>query len=63
MALAVRAMMGITHTLIEDERVARSVLPPAAQPLENLIYRLLCAIAGLSDVEARGLQDRLARML
>ena len=44
-------------------RAARSVLPPAAQPLENLIYRLLCAIAGLSDAEARGLEDRLAHML
>jgi len=42
---------------------ARYVLPPAAQPLENLIYRLLSAIAGLSDAEARGLQDRLTHRL
>jgi len=44
-------------------RSGRSALGPAAQPFQDLIDRIIYAMAGLSDVEARGLEDRLARML
>lgn len=47
----------------EIARAARSALDPAAQPLQNLIDRLLYAMAGLTDDEARALEDRLSRML
>jgi len=47
----------------EIPRAARSALAPAAQPLQDFIDRVLYAMAGLTDDEVRGLEDRLARML
>ena len=47
----------------EIPRAARSALAPAAQPFQDLIDRLLYAIAGLSNDQIRGLEDRLGRML
>jgi len=47
----------------EIPRAARSALAPAAQPFQALIDRLLYAVAGLSNAEVRGLEERLARML
>jgi hypothetical protein len=47
----------------EIARSERSVLSAEAQPYQDLIDRLLYAMAGLSDEEARGLEERLARML
>ena len=44
-------------------RTDRSHLDPAAQPYQDLIDRLFYAMAGLTDDEAKGLEDRLARML
>jgi hypothetical protein len=44
-------------------RNERSALAPAAQPLQDLIDRILYRMAGLTDDEATGLQDRLAKML
>jgi hypothetical protein len=44
-------------------RSERSALCAEAQPYQDLIDRLLYAMAGLSEEEARGLEERLARML
>lgn len=44
-------------------RSARSALAPEAQPCQDLLDRLIYAMAGLTDDEARGLEERLARML
>ncbi len=43
--------------------MARSALDPAAQPYQDFIDRLLFALAGFTDAEARGLETRLASML
>ena len=47
----------------EIARSERSALCQEAQPYQDLIDRLLYAMAGLSEEEARGLEERLARML
>jgi hypothetical protein len=47
----------------EIARTDRSHLDPAAQPYQDLIDRILYALAGLSDTEWPGLEDRLAKML
>jgi hypothetical protein len=47
----------------EIARAERSALCGEAQPYQDLIDRLLYAMAGLSEEEARGLEERLARML
>ena len=47
----------------EISRTDRSALCTAAQPHQDLIDRLLYAMAGLSDAEAKGLEERLAEML
>ncbi|MCH8316443.1 MAG: hypothetical protein IIA64_10755 [Planctomycetes bacterium] len=44
-------------------RAERSRLDSEAQPYQDLIDRLFYAMAGLTDEEARGLEDRLSRML
>jgi hypothetical protein len=43
--------------------VERSKLAEAAQPFQDLIDWLLHKMAGLSDAEAAGLEERLAHML
>jgi hypothetical protein len=47
----------------EIPRSARSALAPAAQPYQDLIDRILYALAGLSEPEWRGLEERLRGML
>jgi hypothetical protein len=47
----------------EISRSKRSALCPEAQPCQDLIDRLLYAMAGLTDEEARGSDERLANML
>jgi hypothetical protein len=47
----------------EIARSARSHLDPTAQPYQDFIDRLFYAMAGLTDDESRGLEERLARML
>ena len=44
-------------------RPERSALSPDAQPYQDLIDRILYALAGLTDDEARRLEERLAQML
>lgn len=44
-------------------RHERSALAPAAQPLQDLIDRILYRMAGLTDDEAAGLDERLKEML
>lgn len=44
-------------------RVERSALAPDAQPFQDMIDRLLYAMAGLTAKEAAGLETRLAAML
>jgi hypothetical protein len=47
----------------EIARSERSSLSPAAQPHQDLLDRMVYRMAGLSDEEIAGLEDRLARML
>ena len=47
----------------EIARSARSALDPKAQPYQDLIDALMYKMAGLSEAEAAGLEDRLTRML
>ena len=44
-------------------RRQRSALAPKAQPYQGLIDRLLFAMAGLSEDESKGLEERLEKML
>ena len=47
----------------EIARAERSALDPEAQPYQDLIDRLFYAMAGLTEDESKGLEERLARML
>jgi hypothetical protein len=47
----------------EIARSARSALTSEAQPHQEFIDRLLFALAGLSELDRQGLEDRLTRML
>ena len=44
-------------------RKDRSALHPDAQPYQDFIDRLFYRMAGLTDDESAGLEERLARML
>ena len=46
-----------------SSRSDRSALAREAQPYQDLLDRLLYAMAGLSDQEVKGLEERLAKML
>jgi hypothetical protein len=60
---AVERIMAIERERGKIARTARSALDPAAQPYQDFIDRLLYRMAGLTDVEAAGLEERLAQML
>ena len=59
----VNRIIAIEEARGEIARAERSALAPAAQPLQDLIDRLLYAMAGLTSEETHGVQERLARML
>lgn len=59
----VRRNIAIEQARGEIARTERSHLADAAQPLQDLIDRILYALAGLSPGEVTGLEDRLSRML
>ncbi len=59
----VRRIIAIERARGEIARTERSALAPAAQPLQDLIDRLLYALAGLDPAESAGLEARLAAML
>ncbi len=59
----VRLIVAAEQRRGEIARAERSALCTEAQPYQDLIDRLLYAMAGLSQDEARGLEERLARML
>jgi type I restriction-modification system DNA methylase subunit len=59
----VRNIMAAEERRGDIARSERSALCAEAQPYQDLIDRLLYAMAGLSDEEAHGLEERLARML
>jgi hypothetical protein len=44
-------------------RAERSALDPKARPLQDLLDKMLYRMAGLTDDEAAGLEERLAKML
>ncbi|MEK6677658.1 MAG: Eco57I restriction-modification methylase domain-containing protein [Planctomycetota bacterium] len=44
-------------------RTERSALDPKAQPLQELLDRIIFRMAGLSDAESKALEQRLAKML
>jgi hypothetical protein len=64
------AIAELTRVIIAAEqhrgviaRAERSALCAEAQPYQDVIDRLLYAMAGLTDEEAKGLEARLAHML
>lgn len=59
----VQRIMAIEHARGEIARTERSALAPAAQPLQDLIDRILYAMAGLTPTDVTGLEGRLATML
>ncbi|MFH1749140.1 MAG: DNA methyltransferase [Planctomycetota bacterium] len=59
----VRRIIAIEQARGEIARTQRSHLADAAQPLQDLIDRILYALAGLTPAEITGLEDRLTRML
>lgn len=59
----VRRIVAIEQSRGEIARTERSALAPAAQPLQDLIDRLLYALAGLDPAENAALETRLATML
>jgi len=63
MVEAVRRITAVEAALGEINRSERSRLAPEAQPYQDLIDRMLYAMAGFSAAEAAGLEDRLSRML
>jgi hypothetical protein len=60
---AVNQITAIEQARSDIPRAARSSLAQAAQPYQDLIDRLLYALAGLTEAEAAGLEKRLARMM
>jgi len=63
MVEAVRRITAVEAARGEISRSERSRLAPEAQPYQDLIDRMLYAMAGLSEAEAAGLEERLSRML
>ncbi len=63
MQAVVERIIAIEQTRGEIARTERSALDPKAQPLQDLLDRILYRMAGLTEAEARGLEARLAKML
>ena len=61
--LIVERIIAIETARGEIARAERSALDPQAQPLQDLIDRILFRLAGLSDTESADLETRLAKML
>lgn len=59
----IRRIIAIEQARGEIARTDRSALAPAAQPLQDLIDRLLHGMAGLTPAEGAALDSRLATML
>ena len=59
----VKRIIAIEERRDINSRSERSALHPDAQIYQDLIDRLLYAMAGLSEAEARGLEERLKEML
>ena len=59
----VKRIIAIEVARGEIARTDRSALASAAQPYQDLIDRILYTLAGLSEPDWRGLEERLARML
>jgi hypothetical protein len=60
---AVQRTVAIEQSRGDISRADRSALAPDARPYQDLIDKLFFRMAGLSDTEEKGLEDRLSRML
>jgi hypothetical protein len=60
---AVKRIIAIETERGKIARVARSALDPAAQPYQDLIDRLLFAMAGFTPEESAAVEERLKQML
>lgn len=60
---AVKRIIAVERERGEISRTARSALDPEAQPYQDLIDRLLFAMAGLTTEESTALEERLSKML
>lgn len=60
---AVNRIMSIEANRGDIARAARSSLDPAAQPYQDLIDRLIYAMASLTSSESTALEERLGQML
>ena len=63
MSHVVQRISDIEENRGDIARSDRSALAPEAQPLQDLLDRIIYRMAGLTDDESRGLEERLARML
>jgi hypothetical protein len=59
----VEEMIRIESAGGEIARTERSALAPDSRPYQDLIDGILYRMAGLTDAEAEGLEDRLSKML
>jgi len=60
---AVKQISAIEKSRGEIARADRSALHPSAQPYQDLVDQLLYRMAGLTDAEIVGLEERYAKML
>jgi hypothetical protein len=63
MVKLVEQVMTIEANRGEITRAQRSALAPEAQPLQDLLDRMIFRMAGLTDGEAKALLERLVKML
>lgn len=61
--LLVQKIIDIESDRGDIARAERSALDPKAQPLQDLLDHIIYRMAGLTDGDITGLEDRLARML
>jgi hypothetical protein len=60
---AVNWIIDIERDRGDIARAARSALAPAAQPIQDLLDKIIYRMAGLNEQEAISLEKRLERML
>ena len=58
-----KRITGIEESRCDIDCCDRSALAPEAQSLQDLLDRIIYRMAGLTDDEVRGLEERLAKML
>jgi hypothetical protein len=60
---AAKRIIAVEESRGEISRSDRSALAPAAQPYQDFIDQLFYGMAGLTETEVKGLEERYATML